>query len=320
MRGASRAYKKIGDAKYRVKTTRANADREVRGADPDYSTRGSRAAAMDPSTAFVPHEGQGCGQERRVRGGGDGYGRDATATGGAAASSSSEWRTSAVDVGSSHQGDAGSTEPVPAAAGEAGPCAAPGGHVSSDGSGAPPPVSTVASSGTMMATGRERLQGAVWTRPLRPGHGTAAMARGSRWMSQGLLGGTSDKWMGPLGPYPATDHRDPSCPPIAKGTRRRPVVRGPTAPWAASVTRGRIRGMRMPRRTAPRVLMTNGSLFHRLAPRVPTGVRRLRRSILSAMWMAEWALSPVATTSAAAMAHFGSRWRRRRARPPRDLT
>ena len=40
MRGAFRAYKKIGEAKYRVKTKRANADREVRGADPDYSTRG----------------------------------------------------------------------------------------------------------------------------------------------------------------------------------------------------------------------------------------------------------------------------------------
>ena len=139
VRGAFRAHKKIGDAKYRVKTKRANADREVRGADPDYSARGGRAAAMDPSTAFDPREGHGCGQERRVRGRSDGYGRDATATGGAAAPSSSEWRTAAVDGGSSHHGDVGSTEPVLAAAGEAAPCAAPGGHVSSDGSGAPPP-------------------------------------------------------------------------------------------------------------------------------------------------------------------------------------
>ena len=50
MRGAFRAHKKISDAKYRVKTKRANADKEVRGADPDFSTRGGRAAAMDPST------------------------------------------------------------------------------------------------------------------------------------------------------------------------------------------------------------------------------------------------------------------------------
>ena len=56
VRGAFRAYKKIGDAKYRVKTKRANCDREVRGADPDYSTRGGRAAAMDPSTAFDQQE------------------------------------------------------------------------------------------------------------------------------------------------------------------------------------------------------------------------------------------------------------------------
>ena len=236
---------------------------------------------MDPSTAFGQHERHGGGQERRVRGGGGGYGRGAIATGGAAASSSPEWRTSAVDVGSPHQGGEGRTEPVPAAAGEAAPCAAPGVHFGSDGSGAPPPASTVTSSGTMMATGRERLQGAVWTRPLRPGQGTAAMARGPRWMSLGLLGGTSDKWVGPPGPYPATDHRDPSRPPTAKGARRRPVVRCPTAPWAASTTRSRARGMRMLRRTTPRVLMTNWSLFHRLAPRAPTGVRRLRRSILS---------------------------------------
>ena len=157
---------------------------------------------MDPSIAFGQHEGHGGGQERRVRGGGGGYGRDATATGGAAASSSSEWRTPTVDVGSFHQGGEGSTEPVPAAAGEAAPCVAADVHVSSDGAGAPPPpASTVASSGTMMATGRGRLQGAVWTPPLRPGQGTAATARGLRWTSRGLLGGTSDKWVGLPGPY-----------------------------------------------------------------------------------------------------------------------
>ena len=42
MRGAFRAHKKIGDAKYRVKTKRANADMEVRGADPDFNSRGGR--------------------------------------------------------------------------------------------------------------------------------------------------------------------------------------------------------------------------------------------------------------------------------------
>ena len=82
VRGAFRAYMKIGDAKYRVKTKRANCDREVRGADPDYGTRGGRAAAMDPSIVFDQQEGHGGGQEREDQGGGGGCDGDAGATGG----------------------------------------------------------------------------------------------------------------------------------------------------------------------------------------------------------------------------------------------
>ena len=137
--GAFRACKKIGDAKYRVKTKRANADREVRGGDPDYSTRGGRAVAMDPSTAFDSHEERGGGQERQCRSWSDGYGRGATVAGGAAASLFSEWRPAEGDGGSSHQVGVGNAEPVPTAAGEAAPCAAPDGHANSDGSGALPP-------------------------------------------------------------------------------------------------------------------------------------------------------------------------------------
>ena len=86
VRGAFRAHKKISDAKYRVKTKRANADKEVRGADPDFSARGGRAAAMDPSAAFDAHEGRGGGQKRQDRSRGGGGDRGAPVARGAAAS------------------------------------------------------------------------------------------------------------------------------------------------------------------------------------------------------------------------------------------
>ena len=139
VRGAFRAHKRISDAKYRVKTRRANADKEVRGADPDFSTRGGRAAAMDPSTAFDAHEGRGGGQTRQDRsrdGGGD---RGAPVARWAAASSSSDWWSAAGGEGGAHQIDVSNAEPVPAAAGEAAPRAALDGHADSAGPGAPPP-------------------------------------------------------------------------------------------------------------------------------------------------------------------------------------
>ena len=45
----------------------ANADVEVRGADPDYNTRGGRSAAMDPGTATEPGTDRAGGQKRQGR-------------------------------------------------------------------------------------------------------------------------------------------------------------------------------------------------------------------------------------------------------------
>ena len=106
---------------------------------------------------------------------------------------------------------------------------------------------------------------------------------------------------------------------VAKGTRRRSVVHGPAAPWTTSAAKGRFRGMSTPR-WAAQVRMTDGSLFHRSAPRVSTGVRRLRRNTASAMETVWWADSPGTMMLATAMARFGSSWSRRRARPPRGST
>ena len=103
VRGAFRACKRIGDAKYKVKTKRADADMEVRGADPDFSTRGGRSAAMDPSAAFDPRAERGSGQKRQDRSRDDGGGRGAPVARVAAASSSSTWRSAAGCEGSTHQ-------------------------------------------------------------------------------------------------------------------------------------------------------------------------------------------------------------------------
>ena len=66
VRGAFISNQKIGDAKFKVKMKRANCDREVRGGDPDYNTRGGRAAAMDPSTAVAQRGGRGDEQDTRA--------------------------------------------------------------------------------------------------------------------------------------------------------------------------------------------------------------------------------------------------------------
>ena len=140
VRGAFRAHKKTGDAKYSVKTKRANADMEVRGADPDYNSRGGRSAAMDPSTASSPPAERGGGQERqgRSRNGWDDSGTPAAW--GCAASSSSTWWEGGGSGGCAHQDnghrDAG---PSPADDGAAAPHAAPDGHAAAAGPGEPPP-------------------------------------------------------------------------------------------------------------------------------------------------------------------------------------
>ena len=148
VRGAFRAHKRIGDAKYKVKTKRANADMEVRGADPDFSNRGGRSTAMDPSTAFDPLAERGGGQKQQDRSRDDGGGRSAPVARGAAASSSSTWWSAGGCEGSTHQGnehrDAG---PSPAAGGEAAPRAALDGHAASAGHDAPPPPASAVAPG-----------------------------------------------------------------------------------------------------------------------------------------------------------------------------
>ena len=91
MRGVFISNPKIGEAKYKVKMKRANCNSVARGGDPDYNARGGRAAAMDPSTAVVQRWGRGDGQGQGGHGRGSGHGWDEAATGGAAASSSSDW-------------------------------------------------------------------------------------------------------------------------------------------------------------------------------------------------------------------------------------
>ena len=103
MRGAFLIYKKTGNAKYRVKMQRANADMEVRGADPDYNNRGGRSAAMDPSTATGPSTERGGGQKRQGRSRDDEDGRGApVARGSAAASSSDGWAARGYECPEDH--------------------------------------------------------------------------------------------------------------------------------------------------------------------------------------------------------------------------
>ena len=93
MRGAFTTYKKTGEAKFRVKMKQANADMEVRGADPDYNTRGGRSAAMDPGTATEPGTDRAGGQKRQGRSRDDEDGRGAPVARGGAAASSTDWST-----------------------------------------------------------------------------------------------------------------------------------------------------------------------------------------------------------------------------------
>ena len=122
VRGAFRTYKKIGDAKYRVKTKRANADMEVRGADPDFNNRGGRSAAMDPSTATDPRVVRGGGQKRQGRSRDDEGGRGPPMAREGAAASSSNWWSARGYEWETHQGNEHRDEvPSPAADGEATP-------------------------------------------------------------------------------------------------------------------------------------------------------------------------------------------------------
>ena len=85
-------------------------------------------------------------------------------------------------------------------------------------------VGTDADSGTIShAAGAEGAQWALMPRPL-------AQPRSQRV--------SPDTWTRSLGSCPATDHRDLSCPPIAQGTRRQSVVRGPVALRTVSAARG----------------------------------------------------------------------------------
>ena len=275
VRGVFRFYQKIGDAKFKVKSERANCDREAQGGDPDYSTRGGRAAAMDPSTAFDQRGARDDGQAHAERGGGSGRGGGAAAAGGAAASSSSDRRASAVGAGGSRRRGRDGTEAGTADAGEAAPGAAPTVPGSPGGPGDPPP-------GFDGGSGRHGEDGGA--RAAAEGGAGAAAPFGPGWGGHGAgpSGGDATaigRDLGQVGgaarSYPATDHRDPSCPPVAKGTRRRPVVCGPTAPLAASKMMKQGRGMAVARRATTRGIVTRTSLLHRPAPRAPTGVRRL---------------------------------------------
>ena len=91
VRGAFITYKKTGEAKFRVKMKRANADMEVRGADPDYNTRGGRSAAMDPGTATETGTDRAGGQKRQGRSRDDDDDRGAPVARGGAATSSTDW-------------------------------------------------------------------------------------------------------------------------------------------------------------------------------------------------------------------------------------
>ena len=71
VRGVFLTYRKLGDAKFRVKQKRANINMEARGATRDFDSRGGRPAAMDPSTARPG------GQKRQERSRDDGDDRGA---------------------------------------------------------------------------------------------------------------------------------------------------------------------------------------------------------------------------------------------------
>ena len=71
VRGVFLTYRKLGDAKFRVKQKRANINMEARGATRDFDSRDGRSAAMDPSTARPG------GQKRQERSRDDGDDRGA---------------------------------------------------------------------------------------------------------------------------------------------------------------------------------------------------------------------------------------------------
>ena len=243
---------------------RASADMEVRGADPDYNNRGGRSAAMDPSTATEAGTGRGGGQKRQERSGDAEDGRGApVARGSTAASSSGWWSARGPGWGEGHDGE-GRREVPPPAAGCGATATDPNrGHVVPSGASASPPGfdADAEHDGAASGTGTHALDAEgmapcplVSDEPVTP-----------RAWSLALLPqrGISDKWTGPPGPSPATDHRDMSCPPIAKGTRRRSVVRGPTAPWTALAAGDLVLAMVAPQGPAPKLgRMAIGSFFY----------------------------------------------------------
>ena len=295
---------------------------EVRGGDSDFNNRGGRSAAMDPSTATDPRMERGGGQKRQGRSRDDGGGRGAPVARKGAISSSSNWWSARGYEWETHQGnehrDGG---PSPAVDGEATPHVALEGHAASAGPGASPPGFSGGAERDDAGTGTGALalgdEGAVPHAGAPDGNGGPGDRAAGAESTEGDLG----KWTGLPGPDPATDHRDPSCPPIAKGTRRRSVVRGPMAPWTATAAGDLFRIMAAPRVTAPaRMRMANRSFFYRSAPCASAGVLRRERSRAPAPGTERRTDFLGTTASPAAMVRFGSSWRLIRAHRPRGPT
>ena len=218
-----------------MKMKRANADVEVRGADPDYNTRGGRSAAMDPGTATEPGTDRAGGQKRQGRSRDDEDGRGAPVAKGVprphpliggppGVPKGERTRASRIGVKSLPWRTTGRRR-CPARMRASSRQLTPA-HL--------PRKSGAARSAVARILGQRRTP-----RPLRASREHRGALRGQtapgtpgprplarlRWRR-----GISDKWTGSMGSNPATDHRDPSCSPIAKGTRRQSVARGPMAP------------------------------------------------------------------------------------------